>query len=94
MSIYEIIMLACFGAAWPFSIYRSYTSQSTNGKSFVFLIVLIIGYIAGIINKLVYNYDAIIYLYVLNCFMVSVDALLWIRNAKKEKQQLKPQIAK
>lgn len=94
MSIYEIIMLACFGAAWPFSIYRSYTSQSTNGKSFVFLIVLIIGYIAGIINKLVYNYDAIIYLYVLNCLMVSVDALLWIRNAKKEKQQLKPQIAK
>lgn len=94
MSIYEIIMLACFGAAWPFSIYRSYTSQSTNGKSFIFLIVLIIGYIAGIINKLVYNYDAIIYLYVLNCLMVSVDAILWLRNAKKEKQQLKPQIAK
>ncbi|MGL6057712.1 MAG: hypothetical protein ACRC17_05300 [Culicoidibacterales bacterium] len=86
MSIYEFIMLACFGAAWPFSIYRSYRSQSTNGKSFVFLIVLIIGYIAGIINKLVYNYDAIIYLYVINCLMVSVDAILWLRNAKTEKR--------
>ncbi|MGL4952283.1 MAG: hypothetical protein ACRC5Q_00585 [Culicoidibacterales bacterium] len=85
MSIYEVIMLVCFGAAWPFSIYRSYTSQSTNGKSFVFLIVLIAGYIAGILNKLFYNYDAIIYLYILNCLMVSIDATLWLRNAKKEK---------
>ena len=32
MSIYEIIMLICFGAAWPFSIYKSLKSKSTKEK--------------------------------------------------------------
>ncbi|MGL5296833.1 MAG: hypothetical protein ACRDAO_07850 [Culicoidibacterales bacterium] len=89
MSIFEVIMLTCFGAAWPFSIYRSYHSQSTNGKSIVFLLVLIVGYIAGIIHKLMFSFDYVIYLYVINAILVSIDAGLWIRNAKLEKIQQK-----
>lgn len=84
MSIYEVIMLLCFGAAWPFSIYKSYTSRSTKGKSIIFLVVLIVGYIAGILNKIFYNMDPVIYLYILNLIMVSIDALLWIRNRRLE----------
>lgn len=84
-SIFEIIMLLCFGAAWPFSIYRSLKSGSTNGKSFVFLAVLICGYISGILNKVVYHYDFVVYLYALNLLMVSTDAALWIRNRRREK---------
>ena len=80
-------MLLCFGAAWPFSIARSIRSKSTNGKSLVFLIVLILGYIAGIINKLLYHNDIVLYLYILNLIMVSVDAALWIRNKKRERRQ-------
>ncbi len=87
MSIFEAIMLLCFGAAWPFSIARSIRSKSTNGKSLVFLIVLILGYIAGIINKLLYHNDIVLYLYILNLIMVSVDAALWIRNKKRERRQ-------
>ena len=52
MSIFEIIMLICFGAAWPLSIYKSYTSRSTEGKSVSFLIVILIGYVAGILHKI------------------------------------------
>ena len=44
-------MLICFGAAWPFSIYKSLKSKSTAGKSLIFLIVVEVGYIAGIIHK-------------------------------------------
>lgn len=84
MSIYEIIMLLCFGAAWPFSIYKSYKSKSTSGKSSAFLIVLIIGYISGIMNKIVYSFDYVIYLYVLNVVMVSIDLILFFRNKKYE----------
>lgn len=87
MSILEAIMLLCFGAAWPFSIVRSVRSKSTNGKSLVFLIVLILGYIAGIINKLLYHNDIVLYLYILNLIMVSTDAVLWIRNKKLECKQ-------
>ena len=85
MSILEIIMLLCFGAAWPFSIIRSIKSKSTQGKSVFFLIILIIGYIAGIANKLLYSNDIVVYLYVLNLIMVSTDAMLWVRNRHIEK---------
>jgi len=44
MSIYEIIMLICFGAAWPFAIYKSYTSKSVLGKSALFLVIVLVGY--------------------------------------------------
>jgi hypothetical protein len=82
MSIFEIIMLICFGAAWPFSIYRSYTSKSVKGKSFVFLFIVFIGYIAGILHKIFYNFDNVIYLYTLNMLMVGIDMLLFLRNRR------------
>ncbi|WP_243129231.1 hypothetical protein [Hathewaya massiliensis] len=63
MSILEAIMLICFGIAWPFSIARSIKSKSINGKSLIFLLVLILGYIAGIANKLINSKDVVLYLY-------------------------------
>ena len=47
-SLLEITMLVCFGAAWPISIYKSWTSHSSKGKSVVFLAVIVVGYAAGI----------------------------------------------
>ena len=64
MSIFEVIMLACFGAAWPASIYKSYTSRRNTGKSIMFLCIVLIGYIAGIIHKSIYSVDHVIYLYI------------------------------
>lgn len=78
-------MLICFGAAWPFSIYRSWRSGKNGGKSVGFLLVILAGYAAGIANKLFYRFDNVIYLYILNMAMVTVDTLLWFRNRKKEK---------
>lgn len=82
MSIFEIIMLICFGAAWPFSIYRSYKSKSVKGKSFVFLSIVFIGYIAGILHKIFYDFNNVIYLYILNMMMVGIDMLLFLRNRR------------
>lgn len=86
MSIYEIIMLLCFGAAWPFSIYKSYTSKSVAGKSGYFLVILMAGYVAGILNKLLYNYDQVIYLYILNLSMVFTDFILFQKNLKRSRE--------
>lgn len=80
MSVFEALMLVCFGVAWPFSIYRSYKSGNNTGKSVAFLFVILAGYIAGILHKLIYSYDLIIYLYILNGLMVSADILLFFRN--------------
>lgn len=82
MSIFEIIMLICFGAAWPLSIYKSYTSRTTAGKSVFFLIVILAGYAAGILHKLFNQYDAVVYLYILNFMMVLTDLLIYFRNSR------------
>jgi len=80
ISIFEIIMLIAFGSAWPFSIIKSYRSRQIGGKSIVFLWVVLIGYAAGVIHKLQYNLDKVIFLYLLNSVMVSIDIALYYRN--------------
>lgn len=82
MSIFEVIMLVCFGAAWPVSIYKSWTSRSVDGKSLFFLVIVQAGYIAGILHKIFFYYDAVIILYFVNFFMISIDILLYFRNRK------------
>jgi hypothetical protein len=83
MSIFEIGMLLCFGAAWPFSIYRSLKSGSIAGKSPFFLGIIIVGYLCGILNKVFYRYDQVVFLYALNLLMVSTDLIIYMRNAKR-----------
>ena len=90
MSIFEIIMLVCFGAAWPFSIYRSYVSRSNQGKSIIFLAVVLIGYISGVLHKLLHSPDYVIVLYVLNGAMVVIDMIIYLRNARIAKPQAQP----
>ncbi len=85
MSIFEILMLLCFGAAWPFSIHKSWTSRKTGGKSVFFLFVVLLGYAAGILNKLVYDPDAVVWLYGLNSLMVGADIALYFRNRTLER---------
>ncbi|MBN1572988.1 MAG: hypothetical protein JW984_07325 [Deltaproteobacteria bacterium] len=80
MSLFEIFMLVCFGAAWPFSIYKSYKSRSNLGKSVFFLFVVFAGYMFGTVHKMLYNFDPVIYLYMLNATMVLADIALYFRN--------------
>ena len=82
MSIFEAMMLLCFGAAWPSSIYKSYTSRTSKGKSIVFLVIVLIGYFAGILHKIFYNPDPVIYLYIINALMVLADIFLYFRNSR------------
>jgi uncharacterized membrane protein len=82
MSIFEALMLICFGMAWPFSIYKTYTSKENSGKSLWFSYVVLAGYISGILHKLFYYYDFVIYLYVLNGLMVLTDIILYYRNER------------
>ena len=88
MSIFEITMLACFGAAWPVSIWKSMKSKSTSGKSLPFIIIIGAGYVAGMLHKIVYNFDTVFYLYLLNLLMVGTDIILYFVNVQREKKQL------
>jgi uncharacterized membrane protein YbjE (DUF340 family) len=87
MSIFEVIMLFCFGSAWPTSIYKSYVSRTAKGKSIIFLVIVFIGYIAGILHKLFYNLDWVVSLYVLNSLMVFVDISLSLWNKELDNKR-------
>jgi lipopolysaccharide export LptBFGC system permease protein LptF len=80
VGIFEIIMLLCFSAAWPFSIAKSFRARSTKGKSLLFLIVVLIGYAAGVIHKTNCDNDPVVGLYIFNGFLVLTDLVLYLRN--------------
>lgn len=84
-SIFEALMLVCFGLSWPFSIVRSYRARSVKGKSLAFLLLLILAYIAGILHKAIFSFDIVIALYIYNFLMVTIDIVLYIRNAKLDR---------
>ena len=91
--IFEIIMVLCFGASWPFNVARSYKARTAKGKSPIFLICILVGYVAGITSKLINEqYMAsfsekwyVLFFYVLNFVMVSIDFALYFRNKRLDK---------
>ncbi len=80
--IFEIIMLICFGSSWPFAVAKTLRTKVVKGKSFVFLVLILIGYISGIINKFVTNLDHVIWLYCLNGSMVLTEIGLYLKYEK------------
>ncbi len=90
VTVLESIMLICFGISWPVSVYKSWTSKSTKGKSLVFIFAIIVGYIAGITGKILggqLNY--VLALYIINVAFVSVDLALYFVNKHRERMQPK-----
>lgn len=88
MSIFEVGMLVSFGAAWPLNIYKSIKTRSATGKSVSFLLVVLTGYVCGIIHKLVYSRDIVLSLYIINFIMVLIDTALYFRNKKFDEQKI------
>lgn len=81
----ETMMIIGFGISWPLSIYKSYISKSTKGKSILFLFCIAIGYVCGILSKLIsHNLNLAFWFYIPNVLMVSTDIILYFRNKKIE----------
>ena len=92
--ILEIIMILLFGASWPMNVIKSYKSRSTKGKSLTFLILIFVGYIAGIASKFTNEaYMAafsskwyVLCFYILNFLMVGADIVLYFRNLSLDRK--------
>ncbi|MDR0222361.1 MAG: hypothetical protein LBI38_02345 [Oscillospiraceae bacterium] len=84
-NIFEVIMLLCFGAAWPFSVYKSFRARTAKGKSIIFLAALTAGYVSGIINNVINGVNYVLFFYALNLLLVSADAALYFRNRRLDK---------
>ena len=77
--IFEGIMLVCFGCAWPLSIYKTWKTKTSRGKSLFFLTVILIGYISGILFEFYGDLNFVVYLYLINILMVAADLVLSIK---------------
>ena len=91
--LFEILMVVSFGASWPFNVIKSFKTRTAKGKSPVFLLLILFGYVAGIISKLINpvyiasfaNKWYVLFFYVLNFIMVSADFILFLRNKRLDK---------
>lgn len=82
-SVFEVLMLLCFAASWPFNIARSYTSRTAKGKSIVFEVVVEVGYLFGVANKVVNDQiNYVLAFYILDIALVAVDMCLYVRNRR------------
>ena len=79
--VFEMIMLICFGASWPFNIAKSIRSRTARGKSVGFECCIIVGYLCGLAGKFISGtVTYVAAFYILDIAMVSVDLALTIRN--------------
>jgi len=79
MSVFEAAMMASFGISWPIAAYKTYRCKCVHGKSLTFSYLILFGYICGIINKLLYSHDYVIWIYYANAAFLLVDMVLIYR---------------
>ncbi|MBQ6915707.1 MAG: hypothetical protein IJQ65_08295 [Kiritimatiellae bacterium] len=87
MGLFEFLMLLCFGASWPFSIAKSLKSKSTKGKSLGFMVLVELGYMFGIVHKVVVHRNWVLWAYVALFAIVAVDICLYFRNLRYDRLQ-------
>ena len=88
-SVFETIMLVCFGCSWPLNVIKSYKARTARNMSLPFILLIITGYIAGIAAKLIsgqINY--VLIAYILNLAIVSLNVIVYFRNVSLDKKRL------
>ncbi len=88
----EIGMLVAFGFSWPFNISKSIRSRTAKGKSLLFELVVIFGYLVGLTGKLItYNRTGVlaysVWFYIADIIMVLIDVCLYIRNTGLDRRR-------
>lgn len=85
-SALEATMLICFGLSWPINLIKNIKAKTAKSMSLKFIILIIVGYIAGISAKLIsHNINYVLAIYLLNLAIVSVNVLVYFINTKKDK---------
>ena len=79
--LFEVLMIVCFGFAWPFNIVKSWKARTAKGKSLLCELCVLAGYIFGIAGKFITgNITYVLIAYLINVVMVGADILLTLRN--------------
>ena len=79
-------MLFSFGFSWPFAIARTYRAKRVDGKSPMFMIIVLVGYMCGIAAHLVEGSKLwLCWVYLLDMAMVSTDLVLYFHYSRRRR---------
>lgn len=83
----ESTMLICFGLSWPMNLAKNIKAKSARNMSLQFILLIIIGYIAGISAK-IYNhrFNYVLVVYLLNLIVVSANVVVFFINRRYDRQ--------
>lgn len=84
--VLEFAMLFAFGSSWPFAIVRTYRAKRVDGKSPIFMFLVLFGYACGIGAHLVEGTKLwLCWVYLLDMSLVTTDLLLYFHYSRRRK---------
>ncbi len=79
----EFAMLLSFGLSWPFAIVRTWRAKRVDGKSPLFMAIVIFGYFCGIAAHLVEGTKLwLCWVYLADVALVATDLALYVRYSR------------
>lgn len=88
-NILETVMLVCFGLSWPINLVKNIKAKTAKSTSLPFLLLITVGYIAGITAKFVgNNINYVLIAYFINLLFVTLNIAVYFRNRTLDKRIL------
>lgn len=85
--IFEAVMLICFGLSWPVSLIKNIRLKSAKTMNLYFTLLIIAGYIAGIIAKCILGQTTyVLFIYLLNLAVVSCNVVVYFINRSYDRK--------
>lgn len=86
--ILEAVMLVCFGFSWPLNAYKSYRAATAASSSWQFILLITLGYFAGIGAKLASGtFNWVLAVYFLNLVFLGANWAVYFRNVKLDRKR-------
>ncbi len=86
--ILEAIMLICFGLSWPMNAYKNFKARTAAGTSWQFILLITLGYFAGIAAKFVSGtINWVLAVYFINVVCIAVNWAVYFRNRKLDAER-------
>ena len=87
-TVFEAIMIFCWGISWPSAVVKTYRSKTVAGISILFLWFVFAGYVAGVCFKaaqyMVEGFvNPVLGLYLFNLVFVGTEIILYYRYINK-----------
>lgn len=91
--VLEMFMIILFGLSWPVNCVKLWRARTTRGVSALFYCLVMLGYLFGIISKIVKLRQGIMtpvyvwFFYCLNILLIFTCLLIYFRNRRLERQE-------